>query len=66
MWEVRTQFSRPAAEMNCTDLEWSAVVCDTEAEAETWWQARTNGRSVARCVCVQFDPAGAVQRVQFR
>lgn len=65
MWEVRCQFSKPSAESNSTELEWSAVVCDTAEEAEAWWQCRTSGRSVARRVQVMFNPQGEAVRVEF-
>jgi hypothetical protein len=65
MWQVRTQFSRPMSEGYSTDLEWSAVVVDTEEAAEGWWQCRTQGRSVQRRVHTMFDPEGRVVRVKF-
>lgn len=66
MWEVRTQFSKPAADSNTPKLEWSSVVCDTAEEAETWWQARTCGKSFVRRVHTMTDPEGVVRRVQFK
>ena len=65
MWIVHCQFSKPAKEMNSTDLEWNAIVCDTQEEAETWWQCRTRGRSVVRRVHTMTDPQGSVVRVKF-
>ncbi len=65
MWEVRGQFTKPAAESTTGDLEWSAVWVDTEAEAEGWWQCRTQGKSSARRVHTMFNPQGAVVRVKF-
>lgn len=65
MWEVKTQFSRPMKDGFSSNLEWSAVTVDTEAEAEKWWQARVSGRSSARRVHTMFNPAGKVVRVKF-
>jgi predicted transcriptional regulator len=65
MWEVRSQFSKPNAESTTGELEWSAVLVDTEAEAEGWWQCRTQGKSSARRVHTMFNPQGAVVRVCF-
>ena len=65
MWEVRTQFSKPMKDGASTNLEWSAVWVDTEEEAETWWNCRTQGRSVDRRVHTMFNPQGAVVRVEF-
>lgn len=66
MWEVRTQFSRAIAEGNSTELEWSATLADTEVEALGWWQCRTQGRLVVRCVHILTNPAGTVVEVQFK
>lgn len=65
MWEVRGQFSKPMSEGSSTDLEWSAVMVDTQAEAEAWWQCRTAGRCADRRVHTMFNPAGEVVRVKF-
>ena len=65
MWEVRSQFSKPSSESTTGELEWSAVQVDTEAEAEGWWQCRTEGRSTQRRVHTMFNPAGEVVRVEF-
>lgn len=65
MWEVKTQFSKPMSEGGSGDLEWSAVQCDTEAEAESWWQTRTSGRSAVRRVHTMTNPEGKIVRVQF-
>ena len=65
MWEVRTQFSRPNAENNNPELEWSAVQVESQEEAEAWWQCRSRGRSVVRRVCVMVNPAGEVVRASF-
>lgn len=66
MWEVRCQFSKPMQDAATADLEWSAVVVDTQEAAEGWWQCRTRGSAVARCVHTMFDPQGAVVRVCFK
>lgn len=66
MWSVRTQFSKPNAEASSDVLEWSAVVVDTQEAAEGWWQCRTRGSAVARCVHTMFDPQGRVVRVCFK
>lgn len=66
MWEVRTQFSRASAEGNSTELEWSAILADTEVEAQGWWQCRTQGQASVRCVHTLIDPEGMVVRVQFK
>lgn len=65
MWEVRGQFSEVNAEGTSTDLEWSAVHVDTEAEAEAWWRCRTAGRCAVRRVHTMFNPEGQVVRVKF-
>ena len=65
MWEVRTQFSRPNAESNSNECEWSAVHVDTQEEAEAWWRCRVRGRSVVRRVHTMMNPAGEVVRVSF-
>ena len=65
MWEVRTQFSKPMKDGASTNLEWSAVQVDTEAEAEVWWNCRMGGKSSARRVHTMFNPQGAVVRVEF-
>jgi hypothetical protein len=65
MWELRGQFSRPMAEWNSNELEWSAIFVDTEDEAELWWKTRTASRSFARRVSVMFNPQGEVVRVHF-
>lgn len=64
-WKVQTQFSRPNAESNSEQLEWSAVVVETQEEAEAWWKCRTSGRSVASRVHTMMNPAGEVVRVAF-
>ncbi len=66
MWQVRTQFSKPNAENPTGPLEWSAVLVDTEAEAEAWWETRTNTRSVGNRVCTMFDPEGNLVKVLFK
>jgi purine nucleoside permease len=66
MWEVRTQFSKPNAEASSSVLEWSAVQVDTQEAAEGWWDCRTRGRAVARCVHTMTDPQGTVVRVCFK
>jgi hypothetical protein len=65
MWEVRTQFSTPMKDGASTDLEWSAVMVDTEEEAEVWWNCRTRGRSAQRRVHTMRNPQGEVVRVEF-
>lgn len=65
MWSVRTQFSKPMKDSASTDLEWSAVQCDTAEEAEAWWQCRVRGRCAARRVHTMFNPQGRVVRVKF-
>ena len=65
MWEVRTQFSKPMRDGTSTDLEWSAVMVDTQEAAESWWQCRTGGRSADRRVHTMTDPQGSVVRVEF-
>lgn len=65
MWEVRCQFSKPMAEGPGTDLEWGAVQCDTQQEAEKWWDCRVKGRSAVRRVHTMFDPQGCVVKVKF-
>lgn len=66
MWEVRTQFSRPNAESNSKELEWSAVQVESQEEAEAWWQCRTNGRCLVRRVHTMMNPEGQVVRVALR
>jgi hypothetical protein len=65
MWEVRGQFSKPMKDGASTNLEWSAVLCDTAEEAETWWNCRMGGKSADRCVHTMFNPAGEVVQVKF-
>jgi hypothetical protein len=65
MWEVRTQFSKPMQDGATADLEWSAVMVDTQEEAESWFDCRTRGRSVDRRVHTMTDPQGRVVRVEF-
>ena len=65
MWEVRTQFSKPMKDGHSDVLEWSAVMVDTEAEAEAWWQCRVSCRSADRRVHTMFNPQGEVVRVKF-
>ena len=64
MWEVRGQFNKPMAEGNSTDLEWSAVMVDTQEAAERWWKCRTATRQQGR-VSTMFDPEGNVVKVSF-
>ena len=64
MWTVRGQFNKPGAESNSKDLEWSAVMVDTEAEAEAWWKTRTV-RPQRGSVSTMFNPQGKVVRVKF-
>jgi len=65
MWEVRGQFSRPMAESSSTGLEWNAVVCKTQAEAERWWNCRVRSPASTCRVQTMFNPAGEVVKVQF-
>jgi hypothetical protein len=64
MWEVHCQFSKPSAEGNSTELEWSAVRVDTQAEAEVWWRLRTGVCSTVRRVHTMRNPNGEVVRVR--
>ena len=66
MWEVRTQFSKPMQDAATADLEWSAVQVDTREAAEGWFDCRTRGSAVARCVHTMTDPQGVVVRVCFK
>lgn len=65
MWIVRGQFSKPMSDGGSTDLEWSAVIVDTEEEAEDWWNCRTAGRCAVRRVHTMWNPQGEVVRVKF-
>lgn len=64
MWTVRAQFNKPSAESNSKDLEWSAVIVETEEEAEAWWKTRTALPQRGR-VSTMFNPQGEVVRVKF-
>jgi len=64
MWTLRGQFNRPNAEGDTAELEWSAVMVDTEEEAETWWNTRTAQSHRGR-VSTMFNPEGQVMRVKF-
>lgn len=64
MWELRTQYNRPGAEVQSGELEWNAVMVDTEAEADSWWRTRTS-RLTPGSVSTMFNPAGTVVQVVF-
>lgn len=64
MWEMRTQFSKPNAELHSGELEWNSVAVPTFCNAVKWWGVRSQCVS-SRRVSVMFDPAGAVVQVRF-
>lgn len=64
MWTVKAQFNKPMAESSSNELEWSAVMVDTEEEAEQWWKTRT-ARPHRGSVSTMINPQGEVVRVKF-
>jgi hypothetical protein len=62
-WEVRAQRSTRDACVNSEELGWSAVLVETQAEAEAWWTCRTTQRHTTRVVHTMLNPAGEVVRV---
>jgi len=69
MWEVRGQFNKPQSEGNDSQLEWSAIHCESREEAEDWWECRsksTFGNGGTTSVSTMFDPDGKVVKVMFK
>jgi len=64
-WEVRAQRSTIDACVNSQELGWSAVLVETQEEAEAWWTCRTTQRHTTRVVHTMFTPEGTVERVAF-
>lgn len=64
MWEVRSQYNKPNVEAASDDLEWSAVLVETEEEALRWWNTRTS-YLVPGSVSTLFNPDGDVIKVVF-
>ena len=64
MWQVRAQLNKPNKENHSGVLEWSAVLVDTQEEAEAWWKTRT-GFNRKGTVHTMYTPQGEVVRVKF-
>lgn len=64
-WEVRAQFSQVNAESPSEECEWSAVVVDTQEQAESWWNCRVQSPSHGPRVHTMFNSEGEVVRVAF-
>ena len=63
MWCVRGQSTNPLDKFSNVP-SWSAVMVDTEEEAEAWWKTRTATVHPGR-VSIMFNPQGEVVRVKF-
>lgn len=45
MWEIRTQYSIINDNGVSAELDWNAIVVDSEDDANHWWNSRVNSRS---------------------
>ena len=65
MWQVKAQMNKANQESSSSELEWSAVLVDTQEEAERWWTCRTGFKSNKGTVHTMWNPQGEVVRVKF-
>jgi hypothetical protein len=62
-WELRTTLTTLCPVTR--ELAQSAVLVETQAEAEAWWTCRTTQRHTTRVVHTMLNPAGEVVEVAF-
>lgn len=67
MWVIRGQSNQKPEEIPSDELDWTEVQVATKAEAEVWWECRTQGPKLGRCVVhTMWNPSGKLVRVLFR